>query len=71
MGKGIKNHRGLERLNAVTLPDEPPDHRLREAEAEGATLDGEALIQKRRADFLLEVRPERHRQVLVVTVVLP
>ena len=36
---GIKNHRGLEWLNAVTFPDKPPDHRLREAEAQGATLN--------------------------------
>ena len=66
----IENHLGLEWLNAMALPDQLPDRRLREVEAQGATLEGHALIQKRRANFLLEGRPERNREGLVVAVVL-
>ena len=64
-------HPGLEWLNAMALAEQPPQRRLGQAEAQGATLEGETLIQERRADLLLQRRPERYLQVLIVPVVEP
>ena len=70
MGCKLKIHLSLERLNAVALTDEPPDHRFGQAKPEGAFLDGETLIEECRANFLLEVRSKRDAEDGLVAIVL-
>ena len=66
-----ENHRGLERLDAVANSDRPPQGRPGDAEPRRALCEGETLVNERRQDLELQVRPKRYHQVLVVAYVEP
>ena len=50
----------------VALPDQSPQRRLRDVEPQRTLREGQALVDERRQDLLLQVRPEGHLEVLVV-----